>query len=302
MIKAILIHFSNIFISYLLLFRKQSKQAYFLNILISLWFIYIIFNYAPWSSYGSAYLKYVHTVIFIFELLLSFKYSRIIDKTKLPLTFKIVKYFCKGILILFLTSISIEEVGSKISSKSKYIELDFPLKNGNFYITSGGNNSLLNYHKDLKDEFYHKAFDISKLGLYGNTNSSNIFSFANNNKEVYIFSDSVFSPCDGIVEAVIRSEPDHQPGNLNDFNKLQANAIKIKTDDYFVELVHFKQNTIVVDTSDYVEKGDFIGLIGNSGHSSSPHLHIHSMDENLKPVEIIFGGEKYKKNDIIKIE
>jgi murein DD-endopeptidase MepM/ murein hydrolase activator NlpD len=38
-------------------------------------------------------------------------------------------------------------------------------------------------------------------------------------------------------------------------------------------LAHFKQNSIRVKIGDKVTKGQTIGLCGNSGNSSEPHLH-----------------------------
>jgi len=273
MIKAVLIHTSILTILYLLLYRRQSKKAYFINIFISIWFMYINYTYMPWTKYGSAYLKYAYLLLFVAGLIISLKYSKNIDKTRLALWFKIGKYLLKSFLIFFMVYVSIIEIGAIITPKTKFIKLDFPLKRGEYYISSGGNNTLLNYHQGLTESYYHKAFDISKLGTYGTTQSTNPFTIAKNNEDFYIFSDSIFSPCDGLVTTVRSSETDHEPGDMSNFENQQANVVAIKTGNNFVILAHFKQNTIVVDSADLIKKGQFLGLVGNSGHSSSPHLH-----------------------------
>jgi murein DD-endopeptidase MepM/ murein hydrolase activator NlpD len=51
-------------------------------------------------------------------------------------------------------------------------------------------------------------------------------------------------------------------------------------------LAHFKKGSIVVKAGETVVSGQFIGLCGNSGHSSQPHLHYH-----LQTIPIIFTGE-----------
>ena len=43
---------------------------------------------------------------------------------------------------------------------------------------------------------------------------------------------------------------------------------------FYVEISHFLQNSIVVKEGAYVQKGDILGLCGNSGNSPEPHIHI----------------------------
>lgn len=301
MIRAILVHISIILIIYLLLFRRQSKTAYLINVLLSIWFFYLVYTYIPWSWYGSAYLKYLYGIFYIIALVLSIKYARHIDKAQLNLFFKIVKYVLKGILIFFMIIVTYIDISSRIEPTEKYINLAFPLKNGNYYIHSGGNNVLLNDHLGLNMIFLHKAFDICKLGKLGSTGVS-LFLKTEKNEDVFMFSDSVFSPCDGLITDVINNELDHKPGDHDNYIGKQANVVVIKTGNNSVVLVHFKYNSIIVESGNYVKTGDFLGLIGNSGESSSPHLHIHVRDEDWRPVEIKFNNTTYKKNDMIRMK
>ena len=43
----------------------------------------------------------------------------------------------------------------------------------------------------------------------------------------------------------------------------------------FAVLAHFKPYSIRVKPGDKVRRGQFLGLCGNSGNSSEPHLHFH---------------------------
>jgi murein DD-endopeptidase MepM/ murein hydrolase activator NlpD len=55
-----------------------------------------------------------------------------------------------------------------------------------------------------------------------------------------------------------------------------GNYIVIQTaDDEYVIVAHMQQGSVRVQTGDEVHTGDVLGLVGNSGNSSEPHLHIH---------------------------
>ena len=43
---------------------------------------------------------------------------------------------------------------------------------------------------------------------------------------------------------------------------------------------HLKKNSIELEVGEYVEVGDYLGLIGNSGSTSEPHLHMHHQRQN----------------------
>ena len=301
MTKEIIVHICIVLIAYLLMFQKQSKKAYLFNSIILICFAYVIYKYIPWTTYGSAYFKYLYLGYFISISIFSLKFAKRIEKSELSVWLKLGKYALKTILIIFISAVLFVDISARKNNSLDTVYLDFPFKNGTYYITSGGNNPFLNYHLELDETYYHRAFDINKLGKYG-MSGTKLPARETKNTDSYIYADSVFSPCSGVVTTVYRNESDHEPGELIKFKNLKPNLVSIKNGDYYIVLAHFKQNTIVVDSMEMIDKGDFIGLIGNSGESSSPHLHIHARDKILNPVEIIFNDKKYKKNDIIRMK
>ena len=65
------------------------------------------------------------------------------------------------------------------------------------------------------------------------------------------------------------------PGQTNT-NQLFGNYVIISHgNEEFSVLAHFIRNSIIVNTADLVDKGQVIGLCGNSGNSTEPHLHYH---------------------------
>lgn len=45
----------------------------------------------------------------------------------------------------------------------------------------------------------------------------------------------------------------------------------------FALYAHMKKGTITVQQGDFVTRGQVLGLLGNSGNTSAPHLHFHMM-------------------------
>jgi murein DD-endopeptidase MepM/ murein hydrolase activator NlpD len=49
-------------------------------------------------------------------------------------------------------------------------------------------------------------------------------------------------------------------------------------DGFFVNYAHMEPNSVRVEPGDRVRMGDVLGLVGNTGNSVAPHLHLHVMD------------------------
>jgi len=66
-------------------------------------------------------------------------------------------------------------------------------------------------------------------------------------------------------------------------------------DGYFTHYGHNQQN--LVDPLDFVSKGKVIGLVGNTGISSGPHLHFEIWKDNISINPLKYFPE-YKKTDL----
>ena len=110
-------------------------------------------------------------------------------------------------------------------------------------------------------------------------NNKSFKSDGKTNEDYYAYGKPILSPADGIIVKVIDSVPDNEIGKMNP-KQLTGNTVIIKTEiDEHILLAHFKNNSIEVKENDKVKKGDLLGLCGNSGNSSEPHLHLHVMDK-----------------------
>jgi hypothetical protein len=112
----------------------------------------------------------------------------------------------------------------------------------------------------------------------------------------------VYSMTDGIVECVRSESIDIEPYTfyLNHPNEInlhdnpmgppargRANEIIVRTpDDLLIQYSHFQKNSIPPEIIPgyTIHTGDKIGLVGNSGRSKAPHLHIHVVS---KPAQVL---------------
>ena len=85
-----------------------------------------------------------------------------------------------------------------------------------------------------------------------------------------------FAPVDGTVVAAKGDMPDSQGMNLvSDADDAVGNHVIIETDSgHFVVLAHLRENSVQVEEGDEVMAGQPIANCGNSGNTTSPHLHI----------------------------
>ena len=84
------------------------------------------------------------------------------------------------------------------------------------------------------------------------------------------------------------------PGELNPAD-VSGNTVILKTEnDEFILFAHFKENTIRVMENQIVRQGDMLGLCGNSGNSSEPHLHLSL--QNVADMNIATGGKLFFEN------
>ena len=96
-----------------------------------------------------------------------------------------------------------------------------------------------------------------------------------------IWEEEVFAPVSGTVIGVETQEPDIIP-NTQEYTSALGNYVFIEMDGEkgYMILAHFKKDSIEVEVGEKITEGQFIGLVGNSGTTSEPHLHFQCQKEN----------------------
>lgn len=176
----------------------------------------------------------------------------------------------------------------KIERNTTKLKLPF---NGEWTVIWGGDTKELNYH--VSSAAQKNAFDF----VINDDKGSSFKTTGNTNEDYYAFGKELIAPCDGEIVLVVDGVKDNKPGELNPIY-VPGNTVIIKTDkNEFLFFAHFKQHSIAVKEGQKVKQGEFLGLCGNSGNSSEPHLHFHI--QNVEDMNIATGVKCFFDNIIV---
>jgi murein DD-endopeptidase MepM/ murein hydrolase activator NlpD len=255
----------------------------------------LAFIATPWAM-TSYYLRYVLIVLFALAAFLSFRKVKKVPLenpsspgSKLVVTVKVI-------LLLALLPLDIMAI-STYFYPARSVELAFPLSGGVYYVIQGGNNVITSpFHRTGTDNQENYAIDIVKLNWVGNRATGvlpqELSSYA-------IYGETVHSPCSGEVIEVVDGLPDNPIGTIGDI----SNRIVIRCQGVRVTLAHMRSGDLLIRNGQFIEEGQPIGKVGNAGHTSEPHLHIHAVrdvtDNSLEPMPISFNGKVLSLNSII---
>jgi hypothetical protein len=143
--------------------------------------------------------------------------------------------------------------------------------NGNWLVSNGGRTPETNNHNRPPDQGPQNQIYAYDFRMESTGKETTL-------EEFKCFGKEVLAPGDGVITQVITGSIDVLPGE-RDRSVGVGNAIIIdhKNGEYSM-LCHFKHNSIKVKVGDKVKQGDVIGLCGNTGNTSQPHIHFNLQD------------------------
>jgi hypothetical protein len=118
----------------------------------------------------------------------------------------------------------------------------------------------------------------------------------------YTYGQDALAVVDGTVSSILTDEDDITPFEPNpkprNVDNLTGNhGIIDRGTGLHVLYAHLQPGSIVVDVGDVVSVGEKLALVGNSGNTDAPHLHIHVVDDN-HPVQshaVPFVFDRYER-------
>lgn len=126
------------------------------------------------------------------------------------------------------------------------------------------------------------AIDWLKLGVDGSSFSGD----RSRNSSYHAYGAQVFAVADGVVASTKDGIPENVPGPTSravpiTMETIAGNYVILDLGNgRFALYAHLQPGSIKVKTGDKVRRRQVLGLVGNSGNSSEPHLHFHVSDAN----------------------
>ena len=202
--------------------------------------------------------------------------------------------------------------GAEMSAKSVLVLLLLPVTGyaadyrlpckGTWFVMQGGDTINVNHHMRVPSQWF--GVDLLKAG---GVNGRHLTRGSGRTvKDFYSWGQPVLSPVAGTVETVRDGEPDHDLGKT-DKKKPFGNFVCIRvSDSEFVYLAHFQKGSLKVKAGDKVKAGQLLSKCGNSGNTTSPHIHMHVQSSaklyagrgkniTFKGIDVLLSGKTFKR-------
>ena len=100
------------------------------------------------------------------------------------------------------------------------------------------------------------------------------------NEDYWCWGQQVLAPADGRVTSVQDGVADNRPWVETNATVAAGNHVVLDLGSgEYAALAHFQKGSVRVAPGDTVRAGEVLGLCGNSGNSSEPHVHFHLQDK-----------------------
>jgi hypothetical protein len=137
-----------------------------------------------------------------------------------------------------------------------------------WWVGQGGRAELINYHH--AGPMQSNALDIMQIGEGGiRPGRTDLSSY-------YVYDRPLLAPAGGVVSYVLDGLPDQPIGSADEHHPSGNSLVIDIGGGRYLMMGHLRQDSITVRVGDRVREGQPIARVGNSGHSSAPHLHIQA--------------------------
>lgn len=143
---------------------------------------------------------------------------------------------------------------------------------GAWLVIWGGETEFRNYHAPTPAQRH--AHDIA-IWRDGATYAGE----GTRNEDYHCYGQPQYAPAAGTVVTAVDDYPDGTPGSTPTTDPTlhpAGNHVVIEVaEGEYVLMAHLQPGSVAVSEGQAVQPGDLIGLSGNSGNSSEPHVHLH---------------------------
>jgi len=192
-----------------------------------------------------------------------------------------------AVMILFIAVGATSTYGTAIAWRSRtntaagIVNLAFPLARGHYLVVNGGSGFSTNLHLETLDvtvpryrAWLGQSYGVDIVALDGFGMRARGVQPADLRAYV-IYGTHVLAPCAGQVVMAVDGLPDMQVPEM-DREHLAGNHVVLRCTGADVMLGHLQPGSVQVRAGAHIAVGDWLGLVGNSGNTGEPHLHIHA--------------------------
>ncbi len=173
---------------------------------------------------------------------------------------------------------------------------------GTWDVVWGGRTIEQNYHAAYRDQRFAHDILIMKDGSTHRGDGKSL-------SDYYCYGQPVLAPGAGRIVWLCDSLPDNAPGQRDPAHATGNSVVIDHGNGEYSLIAHMQPHSLEVRLGDKVNAGQAIGLCGNSGNTSEPHVHYHLQDtprpfdgEGL-PVQftgLVVDGKSVARAEVIK--
>ena len=163
------------------------------------------------------------------------------------------------------------------------LPMELPFRGQWLVVWGGGSPSTNGAH--LLHKSQRRAADLVKVDGQGKTHSGD----GKKNADYFAYGQDVLAAAAGTVIFVIDGVPENEPGTMNPYFAYGNTVVMRHDDKTYSAYAHLMPGKTRVRPGTKVTAGEILGLVGNSGNASEPHLHFQVQDGPL--LDRSFGVE-----------
>jgi hypothetical protein len=142
---------------------------------------------------------------------------------------------------------------------------------GSWFVFWGGRTIEQNYHAIDRGQRFALDFLVMEDGATHTGDGSRL-------DQYHCWGLPILAPASGTVVTALDGLPDQEIGSMDPANAVGNHVILDLGHDEYAVFAHFQKGSVAVAEGDRVAPGETLGLCGNSGNTSEPHLHFHLQD------------------------
>jgi len=205
---------------------------------------------------------------------------------------------------MFVRPVNAEHAKAHVSAYLDYATktpLHLPFR-GEWDVFWGGHTIEQNYHAAYRDQRFAHDVLIFRKGRSHEGDGTKCADY-------YCYGQEILAPAAGTVVWRRDSLPDNVPGVRDPVHALGNSLILDHGDGEYSVIAHLQPGSVRFALGGAVPAGAVVGLCGNSGNTSEPHLHYHlqngprPFDADGLPVQfvdLVVDGRKVEKAEILR--